>query len=141
MLFRSTSAEGGRDLDGDAIPDLLVGAIANDETGAEAGKVYLLPGPYTSGAMADAPTAFTGEAERDYFGTSMAFLGDIDGDGDEDWVIGAPANITGGAGGGRAYLYLGPAVSGTVAATDAWATITGEGTTSKVFHEIGRAHV
>lgn len=132
--YAGTAIEGGRDLTGDGLGDLLVGAIANDETGAEAGKVYLLPAPYTSGAMGDAPAQLTGEAERDYFGTSMAMVGDVDGDGAEDLLVGAPANITGGAGGGRAYLYRGPLAEGTLASTAAFATVTGEGTTTKVFH-------
>lgn len=132
--YAGTSVEGGQDATGDGVPDLLIGAIANDEVGPEAGKVYLLPGPYTSGAMGDAPVQLTGEAKGDYFGTSLAFLGDVDGDGAADLAIGAPANITGGAGGGRAYVYRGPLAVGTSGADTAWATITGIGTTKAVFH-------
>ena len=49
----------------------------------------------------------TGEAAGDTFGWVSADLGDIDGDGAHDFVIGAPFNAAGGRGAGRAYAYSG----------------------------------
>jgi hypothetical protein len=49
----------------------------------------------------------TGEAAGDTFGYVSADLGDIDGDGADDFVIGAPFNAAGGRGAGRAYVYSG----------------------------------
>jgi hypothetical protein len=49
----------------------------------------------------------TGEAGGDYFGWVSADLGDIDGDGARDFVVGAPFNAAGGRAAGRAYVYSG----------------------------------
>ncbi len=49
----------------------------------------------------------TGEAANDYYGFVGDSLGDLDGDGRPDFVIGAPGNRGGGNGAGRAYVYSG----------------------------------
>ena len=34
------------DVDGDGAPDILIGAMSNDDGGSNAGKTYLLLSPY-----------------------------------------------------------------------------------------------
>lgn len=73
------------DLDGDGKADLAISAPGDDVTVADSGAVYL----YTFGA--DGPhllRALTGLG-RGNFGASIA-IGDVDGDGDNDLVVGSP---------------------------------------------------
>jgi hypothetical protein len=96
---------GAGDVNGDGHADLLVGAgYYADLTGA----AYLVLGPLTGTrdlALADAK--LVGEEDGDYAGASVSGAGDVDGDGHDDLVVGAPGNHE-----GAAYLMLGP-VSGT----------------------------
>lgn len=83
------------DLDGDGRADLAIAAPGDDVTIADSGAVYL----YTLGA--DGPRQLrpplTGLG-RGNFGASLA-IGDVDGDGDNDLVVGSPgADIAPGAG-------------------------------------------
>jgi len=48
--------------------------------------------------LSDAETEFHGEAENDTAGRSVASAGDVNGDGVDDLIIGAPHNDTGGEG-------------------------------------------
>lgn len=52
---------------------------------------------------------FTGASASDSFGASVAVVGDINGDGFKDLLIGAAADDTTGSNAGAAYLYLGSA--------------------------------
>ncbi|HKD99614.1 MAG TPA: integrin alpha, partial [Planctomycetota bacterium] len=80
------------DVDGDGIPDLLVGAPAADRTVifppqdlADAGRVRVL-----SGATGALIRTHWGAASFDALGHSVASLGDVNGDGVDDYVAGAP---------------------------------------------------
>ena len=55
----------------------------------------------------NADVIMTGEAADDYFGTSVANAGDVNGDGYCDAIIGANANDTGGDSAGASYIYYG----------------------------------
>ncbi len=63
-------------------------------------------GCYDAGYGGDA--IFVGEAAGDEAGVSAARVGDVDGDGVDDVVIGARYNDLGGADAGAAYLFYGP---------------------------------
>jgi len=107
------SVAGGSDLNNDGIPDLIVGARRYSGGGSEQGRVYAFYGhgqlgsfPITIGA-ANADLCFTGEAAGDNFGSSVSGSDDVNGDGHDDIIVGAPLNAAGGTWAGRAYLYSG----------------------------------
>jgi hypothetical protein len=86
---------GAGDLNEDGYDDLLIGAPRNSEAGLSAGQVYLLlgqPGGWTMGvSLAGADASFLGVTAEDEAGTSVAGVGDVNGDGIEDVLIAAPA--------------------------------------------------
>lgn len=97
------------DMDGDLRDDILVGAHREDAGGSASGSVYLVYGPIASlYDLASADAKLTGERSDDYAGSSVAGVGDTDGDGKGDILVGAP-NEDYGANylGGSAYLVLG----------------------------------
>ncbi len=96
------------DIDADGAEDLLVSAYLEDTTGASAGAVYLAYGPFgATGTLADAGAAFYGESAGDYAGLALLAPGDLDADGADDFVIGAPASDLTFTDGGAAYVLPG----------------------------------
>ncbi|MFH1469433.1 MAG: MopE-related protein [Pseudomonadota bacterium] len=101
---------GGGDVDGDGLADVLVGAPCADDRADDGGAVYLALGPVGSGNLAlDASEAvFGGDFDGIMAGSAVAGAGDVDGDGHDDFLIGAPGLEESGAALGAAYLVLGP---------------------------------
>jgi hypothetical protein len=101
------------DVNGDGFDDLLIGANLNDDGGADAGKVYLFFGNSTGWAMdidlSNSNASFVGEDGLDYAGYAVAIAGDVNHDGFDDILIGAPGDDDGGADAGQVYLILGKA--------------------------------
>ena len=100
------------DVDSDGLADLMVSAPANDSAGSNAGKVYLIlaaniPASRNIG-LATVDHAFTGEAIGDQAGYGIAGIGDVDGDGFGDMLIGSWGENTGGLDAGKAYLMRSP---------------------------------
>jgi hypothetical protein len=101
------------DTDGDARPDVLIGAPGSDLGGAEAsdgGAVYLVTDAATPGVrtLGDAATArYAGEAPGDAAGRAVTGAGDIDGDNIADLLMGAQYNQAGGVFAGQAYVVFG----------------------------------
>ena len=98
------------DLDGDAVPDLVVGAYTDDDGGLDRGAVYILfmnvNGTVRSHQKISATTGnFTGMLDNsDLFGISVAVLGDLDGDSVPDLAVGAFEDDDGGTGRGAMYI-------------------------------------
>ncbi len=107
------------DSTGDGIGDVLVGS---DGEGA-----YLVAGPGSPGVnLVDAVThaTFVGENLGDGAGQGVLGPGDMDGDGQPDFLIGSPYGDYGDPNAGSVYLALGP-VAGTVNLADADARLDG----------------
>jgi len=99
------------DQDGDGLPDLFVGA---PRAASHAGVAYVLSGLTTGPVSLDTAAAkLVGEDGNDDAGTDLTCLGDADGDGFDDLLVGAPETDDAGTSSGTAYVVIGP-VSGTV---------------------------
>ncbi|MFH1464362.1 MAG: MopE-related protein [Pseudomonadota bacterium] len=109
---------GGQDLDGDGIGDILAPAPYASIGAPTAGVVYVVYGPvYGTVSLADADGTLVGETPNAYTGATLA-MGDCDGDGLSDVVVGAYGVTTPAPGAGAAYVVLGPA-AGTLALASA----------------------
>ena len=122
-----SAVAGGSDLDGDGLTDVLASAPEEASGGRNAGAIYVLLGPTTGATSLDqGDYILYGVDASDTAGTALATGGDVDGDGYDDFLVGAPGEDTGGTGAGAAYLLRG----GNLASGDlslATALLAGEG--------------
>ncbi|MEN0063308.1 MAG: hypothetical protein AAGA48_14240 [Myxococcota bacterium] len=117
------------DLNADGFDDLVIGARSHDEGGSNAGAVYVVFGGNSlSGTLGivNANLKIIGEAASDGL-SPVAGLGDVNGDGIDDLLIGASGNDEGGSGAGAAYVVFGdPNLSGTLDVADADIKLVGQ---------------
>lgn len=98
------SVDGGFQANVDGRSDFVVGAPLHDgPNGTDSGKAYVF-----SGASGTAFPTINGEAANDHFGAAVAALGDVNNDGRDDVLVGAP-DFDGAAGAdtGKAYVFDG----------------------------------
>lgn len=98
------SVAGGQDVDGDGIPDVIIGAPWSSNNGkVNSGSVFVY-----SGASRKLLYRLDGEAAGDGFGSSVSFVGDIMKEGRAAFVVGSPlANPKGIQDAGSAFVYSG----------------------------------
>ena len=83
-----SAVAGAGDLNGDGYGDLLVGEHGAAHNGEDSGTVWVHSG--RDGALL---YALSGDAMQDHFGVSVAGAGDLDGDGFDDFLVGATAPL------------------------------------------------
>jgi hypothetical protein len=114
-------------VNGDSIDDFAIGVPHSSLGGTDSGAVYVVFGddtlddqaPGTIGLDTIAATSrgvvLVGDAAGDLAGTAVSWAGDLDGDGDDDLLVGAPGATPGSlAGAGKVYLLHGPLAAGTI---------------------------
>jgi VCBS repeat-containing protein len=134
--LRSVATAG--DFNGDGYDDLLVGVAGSSQSGvyviygnAQGEGLNLDKDPVMSNGVIAADQGFKIQG-RDYFGTSVSGIGDVNGDGFADILIGASSDSQGGSNAGAAFVVYGSAApaalnlsSGTIAAARGFKIVAG----------------
>ena len=97
------------DTNADGYSDVLIGAYYDEAGGTGAGAAYLLYGGsgFSGASLSTADAAILGESARDSASEGLGGGGDVDGDGADDLLVGAPSEGTAGSAAGAVYILLG----------------------------------
>jgi Ca2+-binding RTX toxin-like protein len=105
------SAPSAADVNGDGIPDILLGSVGSNTWTGAGYVVYGKTGGYASpvnlGSLGADGFKIVGEAEGDWAGICVSPAGDVNGDGIQDLILSAPKNGEGGTNVGAAYVIYG----------------------------------
>jgi len=119
--YYGSSVSGAGDVNADGYDDWIVGAYQHDTGYSNSGKAFLYLGSGSVGTTTPSWTSSGDKKFEAYFGYSVSGAGDVNGDGFDDWLVGAYGYEKGG---GKAYLYLGSSsIGGT---SESWSSIGGE---------------
>ncbi len=119
--YTGGSVSSAGDINGDGFDDLIVGATGGDDGGMNAGEAYVVFGTdqgfgsAVGGRQVMDLTTLTaaqgfiiqGDTGNDGAGTSVSSAGDVNGDGFDDLLIGAPRGDDGGMDAGESYVVFG----------------------------------
>lgn len=98
--YLGTAVAGGGDINKDGFADVIIGARESGAGVEKGGAVYVFHGGkegIPEGAASSAKTILTGTSTGGNFGFSVAVLGDVNGDGYADVIVGAPNHEKSGA--------------------------------------------
>ena len=116
--FAGKSVSAAGDINGDGIPDLIIGADNNDANGVNnAGAAYVVFGEVGGfAANLDLSTLngtngfkISGETAFELAGWSVSDAGDVNGDGFDDMMVGSPYTAPNGSQSGTSYVVFGHA--------------------------------
>jgi hypothetical protein len=98
------------DVNNDGYDDIIIGANASDGDNPNpdynCGRIYVYHGS-ENGIITPAATMINGEDEGWEFGFSVSTAGDVNNDGYDDIIVGAPLSNLGNTDGGEMYIYHG----------------------------------
>lgn len=120
--FYGSSVASAGDANNDGYADVLVGAFNYDTGNAGAGKAYLYLGGPTGLSPSSVWTSSGDDQSFAVYGSSVASAGDVNGDGFDDAIVGAPGYQSTPLGyEGKAYLYFGEA--GGLGPSSVWSSL------------------
>jgi FG-GAP repeat len=105
-------ASGAGDVNGDGYDDIVIGAYKYSSGETREGVVFVWqggPSGIASGDQSSANATLQQNVASMSFGSSVAGAGDVNGDGYDDLIVGAPNFANGQTGEGAVWLYLGQA--------------------------------
>ena len=113
-ILAASSISSAGDINGDGFGDVIVGAYADNAAGAKAGAAFVIYGKasgFTTVDLASLDPAdgfkITGDGANDQAGRSVSSAGDVNGDGLDDIIIGAPYSNGSASGTAAAYVIFG----------------------------------
>jgi hypothetical protein len=100
-FYFGNSISGVSDINADGYDDIIIGSLGYS---TNTGKAYIYFGGNSMDNISD--IIMFGNSNGEYFGFSVAGIRDINNDGFNDVIIGAPLNNANGSNSGAAYIYL-----------------------------------
>jgi hypothetical protein len=97
-----TSVSSAGDVNNDSFDDFIVGAPGDDNNGSNSGSARVFSG--VNGAIL---YTFNGDSADDTFGISVSGAGDVNNDGFDDLIVGAPFDDNNGTSSGSARIFSG----------------------------------